>query len=243
MCPNRETEAVSGANWGFRWMHMVIDEGRYYHSVSSRIGDEESVVVEASDGLIVPSFAGVYSCHQFFRRVHIVAFIRSGRGDWPFFHAWRRGRVSGVLRIGWVGVDAFEMGLVGVPSTGVGGGSARRTRRGFLFMVFSPQLLKRHEEIVRSSYQFSLLYWSCDHIKGCIGCILEGVSLPDVHGLREFRESGEACLGGAGRFDHFGDLPSFWEMSGKIEFDRSKGGRKVQGVTFIVSDVVYCHLE
>src|SRR5258708_33233276 len=221
---------------------MVIDKGGYYHSVSSRVGDEESVVVEASDGLIVPSFAGVYSCHQFFRRVHVVAFSRSGRGNRPFFHAWRRGRVSGVFRIGWVGVDAFKMGLVGVPSIGVGGGSARRTRRGFLFVIFSPQSLKRPEEIVRSSYQFSLLYGSCDHIEGCIGCILEGVSLPDVHGLREFRESGEACLGGAGRFDHFGDWASCSARSGKIEFDRSKGGRKVQEVAFIVSDDVYCHL-
>src|SRR5258708_11284502 len=243
MCPNRETEAVSGANLGFRWMHMVIDEGRYYHSVSSWIGDEESVVIEASDGLVMPSFAGVYSCHQFFRRVHVVAFIRSGRGNRPFFHAWRRGRVSGVFGIGWVGVDAFEMGLVGVPSTGVGGGSARRTRRGFLFVIFSPQSLKRHEEIVRSSYQFSLLYGSCDHIEGRIGYILEGLSLPDVHGLREFWESGEACLGGAGRFAQVGDLPSSWEGGGEMEFDRRTGGRKVQGVAFIVSDVVHCHLE
>src|SRR5258708_29274473 len=179
---------------------MVIDKGGYYHSVSSRVGDEESVVVEASDGLIVPSFAGVYSCHQFFRRVHAVGFIRSGRGNRPFFHAWRRGRVSGIFGIGWVGVDAFEIGLVGVPSTGVGGGSARRTRRGFLFMVFSPQSLKRHEEIVRSSYQFSLLYGSCNHIEGCISCILEGVSLPDVHGLREFPETVERRLGGDGAF-------------------------------------------
>src|SRR5258707_3147199 len=224
-------------------MHMIIYEGRYYHSVSSWIGDEEWVVIEASDDLVMPSFARVYSCHQFFRRVHVVAFIRSGRGNRPFFHAWRRGRVSGVLRIGWVGVDAFEMGLVGVTSSGVGGGSARITRRGFLFVIFSPQSLKRHEEIVRSSYQFALLYWGCNHIEGCIGCILEGVSLPDVHGLREFRESGEACLGGAGRFDNFGDLPSCWERSRKIEFDRSKGGRKVQGVAFIVSDVVHCHFE
>src|SRR5258708_39844343 len=99
-------------------MHMVIDEWGYDHSVSSRIGDEESVVIEASDGLVVPSFARVYSCHQFFRRVHVVAFIWSGRGNRPFFHTWRRGRVSSVLRVGWVGGNAFEMGLVGVPSTG-----------------------------------------------------------------------------------------------------------------------------
>src|SRR5258707_7949185 len=106
-------------------MHMVIDEWRYYHSVSSRIGDEESVIVEASDGLIVPSFARVYSCHQLFRRVHVIAFIQSGRGNRPFFHFWSGGRVSGVLGVGLVGGDAFEMGLVGVPSTGVSGGGAR----------------------------------------------------------------------------------------------------------------------
>ncbi len=110
-------------------------------------------------------------------------------------------------------------------------------------MIFSPQSLKRHEEIVRGSYQFSLFYGGCNHIEGRISCILEGVSLPDVHGLRELWESGEACLGGAGRFDHVGDLPSCWERSGEIEFDRSKGGRKVQGVAFIISDVVHCHLE
>src|SRR5258708_17952001 len=91
MCPNRETEAISGANLWFRWMHMVIDEGRYYHSVSSWIGDEESVVIEASDGLVMPSFAGVYSCHQFFRRGAVVAFIPSGRGERTFFPCCRKG--------------------------------------------------------------------------------------------------------------------------------------------------------
>src|SRR5260370_5015714 len=125
------------------------------------------------------------------------------------------------------------MGLVGVPSTGAGGGGARGTCGGFLFMIFSPQSLKRHEEVVRGSYQFSLFYRGCDHIEGRISCILEGVSLPDVHGLREFWESGEACLGGAGHFDHVGNLPSCWERSGEIQFDRSKGGGKVQRVAFI----------
>src|SRR5258708_20815968 len=224
-------------------MHMVIDEGRYYHSVSSRIGDEESVIVEASDGLVVPSFAGVYSWHQLFRRVHVVAFIWSGRGDRPFFHAWRRGRVSGVLGVGLVGGNAFKMGLVGVPSTGVGGGSARRTCRGFLFMIFSPQLLKRHEEIVRGSYQFSLFYGGCDHIEGRISCILEGVGLPNVHRLRELWESGEGYLGGARRFNHIGDLSSCWERSGEIEFNQSKRGRKVKGIAFVVSDIIHCHFE
>src|SRR5258708_7489261 len=171
-------------------MHMVIDERGYDHSVSSQIGDEESVVVEVSDGLVVPSFARVYSCHQLFWRVHVVAFIRSGRGNGPFFHVWRGGRVSGVLGVGLVGGDAFEMGLVGFPSTGVGGSGARRACRGFLFMIFSPQSLKRHEEIVRGSYQFSLFYWGCDHIKGCIGCILEGVGHPDILRLRDGWERG-----------------------------------------------------
>src|SRR5258708_22843513 len=135
------------------------------------------------------------------------------------------------------------MGLVGVPSTGVGGGSARGTCGGFLFMIFSPQSLKHHEEIVRGSYQFSLFYGGCNHIEGRISCILEGVSLPDVHGLRELWESGEAGLWGARRFDHIGGLSSCWERSGEIEFDRHKRGRKVQGVAFIVSDVVHCHFE
>src|SRR5258708_20931351 len=123
MCPNRETEAVSGANLWFRWMHMVIDEGRYYHSVSSRIGDEESVVIEASDGLVMPSFAGVYSCHQFFRRVHFVAFICSGGGNRPFFHTCRKGRVRGVPRIGLSGGGGFELGLIVVALTRVRGSS------------------------------------------------------------------------------------------------------------------------
>src|SRR5260221_8335210 len=99
-------------------MHMIIYEGRYYHSVSSWIGDEESVVIEASDGLVMPSFAGVYSCHQFFRRVHIVAFIRGGRGDKAFFHSLGRGGIRGVFGIGWVGGGGVEKGGVWVPSTG-----------------------------------------------------------------------------------------------------------------------------
>src|SRR5258707_13732043 len=97
-------------------MHMVIDERRYYHSVSSRIGDKESVVIEASDGLVVPSFAGVYSCHQFFRRVHVVAFIRGGRGGRAFFHPWRRGAGRGGVGLCLGGVDGVEMGVVWVPS-------------------------------------------------------------------------------------------------------------------------------
>src|SRR5258708_7176210 len=145
-------------------MHMVIYERGYDHSVSSQIGDEESVVVKASDGLVVPSFAGVYSCHQLFWRVHVVTFIRSGRGDWPVFHFWREGRVSGVLGVGLVGGNAFEMGLVGVPSTGVGGGGGRRACRGCLFMIFSPPSLKSQEEVVRGSYQFFLFYGGCDAI-------------------------------------------------------------------------------
>src|SRR5258708_34518322 len=113
-------------------MHMVIDKGGYDHSVSSWIGNKESVIVEASDGLIVPSFARVYSCHQLFRRVHVVAFIQSGRGNRPFFHFWSGGCVGGVLGVGLVGGNAFEMGLIGVPSTGVGESGARGTCRGFL---------------------------------------------------------------------------------------------------------------
>src|SRR5258708_33577716 len=118
-------------------MHMVIYERGYDHSVSSQIGDEESVVVKASDGLVVPSFAGVYSCHQLFWWVHVVAFIQSGRGNGPFFHVWRGGHVSGVLGVRLVGGDVFEMGLIGVPSTRVGGGGARGTCSRFLCMIFS----------------------------------------------------------------------------------------------------------
>ncbi len=95
------------------------------YSVSSWIRDEESVIIEASDGLVEPSFARVYSCHQLFRRVHVVAFIRSGRGNGPFFHFWSGGCVSGVLGVGLVRGDAFKMGLIGVPSTGVSGGGAQ----------------------------------------------------------------------------------------------------------------------
>ena len=221
---------------------MVIDEWRYYHSVSSRIGDEESVIIEASDGLIVPSFARVYSCHQLFWRVHVVAFIRSGRGDGPFFHIWRGGRVGGVLGVGLVGGNAFEMGLIGVPSTGVGGSGARGTCRGFLCMIFSSQSLKRHKEIVRGSYQFSFFYRGCDHIKGRIGCILEGVGLPNIHRLRELWESGEGCLGGARCFNHVGNLSSCWERSGEIDFDWRERGRKVKGVTITIG-IVHCHFE
>src|SRR5258708_7343650 len=203
-------------------MHMVIDKGGYDHSVSSQIGDEESVIIKASDGLVVPSFTGVYSCHQLFWRVHVIAFIWSGRGNGPFFHFRRGGCVSSVFRVGLVGGDAFEMGLVGVPSTGVSGGGARGTCRGFLCMIFSSQSLKRHEEIVRGSYQFSFFYRGCDHVKGCIGCILKGVGLPNIHRPRELWESGEGCLGGARHFDHSGDLSSCWERRGKIKFDQGK---------------------
>src|SRR5216684_6034544 len=106
-------------------MHMVIDKGGYNHSVSSWIGDKESVIVKVSNGLVVPSFTWVYSCHQLFRRVHVITFIQSGRGNRPLFHFWSGGCVSGVLRVGLVGGDAFEMGLIGVPSTGVSGGGAQ----------------------------------------------------------------------------------------------------------------------
>src|SRR5258707_14517864 len=98
-------------------MHMVIDEWGYDHSVSSRIGDEESVIIEVSAGLVVPSFAGVYSCHQLFRRVHVVAFIWSGRRHGPVFHVWRGGRVGGVLGAGLTRGNAFEIGLIRVRST------------------------------------------------------------------------------------------------------------------------------
>jgi len=222
---------------------MVIDKRGYDHSVSSQVGDEESVIIEASDGLVVPSFARVYSCHQLFWRVHVVAFIQSGRGDGPFFHVWRGGHVSSVLGVGLVGGDAFEMGLIRVPSTGIGGGGARGTCRGFLCMIFSSQSLKCHKEIVRGSYQFSFFYRGCDHIKGRIGCILEGIGLPDIHRLGELWESGERCLGGARCFNHSSDLSSCWERSGEIEFDRSKRGRKVKGIVFVVSDIVHCHFE
>src|SRR5258707_14644025 len=134
-------------------MHMVIDKRGYDHLVSSQIGDEESVIIKVSNGLVMPSFAGVYSCHQLFWRVHVIAFIWSGRGNGPFFHFWRRGHVSSVFRVRLVGGDAFEMGLVGVPSTGVGGGGVRGTCGGFLCMIFSSQSLKNHGEIGRGSYQ------------------------------------------------------------------------------------------
>src|SRR5260370_9329157 len=104
---------------------MVIDKGGYNHSVSRWIGDKESVIVKVSNGLVVPSFAWVYSCHQLFRRVHVITFIQSGRGNRPLFHFWRGGHVSSVLRVGWVKGNVFKMGLIGVPSTGVSGGGTR----------------------------------------------------------------------------------------------------------------------
>src|SRR5258707_2778961 len=109
-------------------------------------------------------------------------------------------------------------------------------------MVFSSQPLKHHEEIVRGSYQFSIFYGGCNHIKGRIGCILEGVGLPNIHRLRELWESGEGCLGGARRLDHFGDLSSCWKRSGEIDFNRSEGGRKVKGIAVAIS-IIYCHFE
>src|SRR5260221_3916871 len=95
-------------------MHMVIDEGRYYHSVSSWIGDEESVVIEASDGLVMPSFAGVYSCHQFFRRVAIVALLPRGKGEKAIFPALGRGRMNGGFFnwLGWGGAVCKWVALV-----------------------------------------------------------------------------------------------------------------------------------
>src|SRR5260370_41773721 len=114
--------------------------------------------------------------------------------------------------------------------------------RGFLYIILSSQSLKCHKEIVRGLYQFSIFYRGCNHIKGCIGCILEGVSLPNIHRLRELWESGEGCLGGTRCLDHFGDLSSCWKRSGEIEFNWCERGRKVKGIAVAIS-IIYCHFE
>ena len=91
--------------------------------VSSWIGNEESIIVEASNSVIMPSFTWTYSCNQLFWQVHVVTFIWSGRGNGPFFHFRSRGHIIGVLRVGLIRGDVFEMGLLGVPSTGVSRGN------------------------------------------------------------------------------------------------------------------------
>jgi hypothetical protein len=40
----------------------------------SGIWDQESVIISVLDGVIMPSFAWIYSCNQFLRRVHVIAF-------------------------------------------------------------------------------------------------------------------------------------------------------------------------
>jgi hypothetical protein len=54
---------------------MKIDKrGNYLAAWNSRVWNQEPIIILALDGIVMPSFAWVYSCDQFLRWVHVVAF-------------------------------------------------------------------------------------------------------------------------------------------------------------------------